>query len=182
MLYNITMAKQTICGSDKNSCTLTGTDASIKTFTATLVFFMYLYILSNSLVRCASLDNTKKFVVNMIITTLGLFTAVTVWYSGVTPNEFYDALIETNGEFYQCTPGASDKEGYIQNGIPHLTKGGYYYLSGNLTPTSSGTHPLVFDSNAGEPLTEGERHFYHLIFSFGVGAFIALIVVFRAGS
>ena len=123
-----------------------------------------------------------------------IFTIITVWYSGVIPNEALQAKRDANGEFYTagCADGTAtdidaEEEGYVVNGFPWVTKGRPHYLHKNINGSKSNadkssTAPKIgWDSeNDGNPLRDEERHFYHLMFSFGVGAIIAAVASLKS--
>lgn len=184
------MTKVSFCtgttdGSD-NHCNESSKDGSIRMFIVMTILFVFRYLLSTVSIKCTALTPTKKIIVNFIISTLVIFTIITVWYSGVIPNKKLQTSIDTNGEFHiaNCDPD-TDPEGYVVNGFPWVTAGRPHYLHKNIhgstaAATASSTPKIGWDTESGVPLRDEERHFYHLLFSFAVGSFVAIIAAVKS--
>lgn len=173
--------------STNNHCHERSRDGSIRMFVIMTILFVFRYLLSTVSLKCTALTPTKKIIVNFVISTLVIFTIITVWYSGVIPNEALQAKRDADGEFYKAVCTAESGEGYVVNGFPWVTKGRPHYLHNNIdgstaAPDADGDAPKIgWDSeNNGNPLRDEERHFYHLMFSFGVGAIIAAIASLKS--
>ena len=171
----------TMCGD--NNCHSRSFDGSIRMFTSMTILFIFQFLLSTVSGKCTSLTPTKKMIINFVVSTLGIFMFITVYYSGVIPNTKLKEKRDLHGDFYKCS--AEEKEGYVTNGVYWFSGSRPYYLHENIQASSTaepdlksgiddetvhvGWDPKLSDST----LRDEERHFYHLLFSFFVGSLIS---------